>query len=500
MKCPNCGKELTEGFLYCEVCGGEVRIVPDFEPELESQIHETLTGVAEEIITNDHNDNHKNTLHSEISGESIGSIEQLNHNANKGFFKYFRKLFGNRNKPYFAVLTISLIILVFVLALVAGINIYQYHSYSYQVSEALSAGGEKQYGKAIRYLERALEISNEDDGAQILLADYYYKNGNTDDAVNLLIKYIRTWKEPIDGYRLLISIYEEQAEYQKINEILLDCKDETIVNQFQKYVALPPEFSLQDSIYYEMVPLKILGNSKGRIYYTLDGSEPTDKSNEYKAPVFLDAGKYIVKAVFINSYGIKSSTASKELTIAVTKPYAPEVSMYSGTYTEPNEIEVELQENCEVYYTVDGSEPTQASILYTGPIWMPIGASHFKFITVTENGLLSDVTERKYQLFLKGATVTAQKAIGDIVKFQIDTNFITDVEGHSIYQAGRFIYTCDKAIEVAETSYYLVEESYIDPTNAVTKTGNQFAIDIETGFLFKAELNTLKRYAVTPLN
>ena len=62
MKCPNCGKELTEGFLYCEVCGGEVRIVPDFEPELESQIHETLTGVAEEIITNDHNDNHKNTL------------------------------------------------------------------------------------------------------------------------------------------------------------------------------------------------------------------------------------------------------------------------------------------------------------------------------------------------------------------------------------------------------------------------------------------------------
>lgn len=59
----------------------------------------------------------------------------------------------------------------------------------------------------------------------------------------------------------------------------------------------------------------------------------------------MDAGKYTVKAIFINSYGIKSQITSKELTIAVTKPYAPEVSMYSGTYTEPNEIEINPQED-----------------------------------------------------------------------------------------------------------------------------------------------------------
>lgn len=56
-------------------------------------------------------------------------------------------------------------------------------------------------------------------------------------------------KNQLMATRLLISIYEEQADYQKINEILLTCNDENIVNQFQKYVALPPEFSLQDSIY-----------------------------------------------------------------------------------------------------------------------------------------------------------------------------------------------------------------------------------------------------------
>lgn len=497
MKCPNCGKELTEGFLYCDICGGEVRIVPDFEPELESQIYDTLTGVAEEIVTSDHD---KSESKKDGSTQSeITDKNETNKKMNNGIKGYFKK-YKSRNTPYFAALMIIAAVLFFSTALIIGIKVYQYHSYNYQVSEALKAGGEKQYSKAITYLERAIEISDKDDGAQILLADYFYKNGKTEDAINVLYEYIRKWKEPIDGYRLLISIYEEQADYQKINEILLTCNDENIVNQFQKYVALPPEFSLQDSIYYEMVPLKIIGNSKGRIFYTLDGSDPTENSREYKAPVFLDAGKYTVKAIFINSYGIKSQITSKELTIAVTKPYAPEVSMYSGTYTEPNEIEINPQEDCEVYYTLDGSEPTQASRLYTGPFWMPLGASHFKFITVTENEVLSDVTERKYQLFLKGAAITTQQAINSTVQFQIETHFIIDSEGHSASQLGRYIYTCDTAIEVAETSYYLIEESYIDPTDARTKTGNQFAVNIETGDLFKAELNTLKRYTVTPLN
>ena len=49
MKCPNCGKEIPEGYLYCETCGMEIRIVPDFEPEIENSIIETLSTVAEEI-------------------------------------------------------------------------------------------------------------------------------------------------------------------------------------------------------------------------------------------------------------------------------------------------------------------------------------------------------------------------------------------------------------------------------------------------------------------
>lgn len=32
MKCEYCGYEIPEGMLYCESCGREVRIVPDYNP------------------------------------------------------------------------------------------------------------------------------------------------------------------------------------------------------------------------------------------------------------------------------------------------------------------------------------------------------------------------------------------------------------------------------------------------------------------------------------
>ena len=48
MKCPHCGSEMVEGHLICEICGEEIRIVPDFEPEIENSITETLSTLVAE--------------------------------------------------------------------------------------------------------------------------------------------------------------------------------------------------------------------------------------------------------------------------------------------------------------------------------------------------------------------------------------------------------------------------------------------------------------------
>ncbi len=49
MKCPECGYEIADDHLYCDRCGKEIQIVPDFEPEIENSIIETLSTVAEQI-------------------------------------------------------------------------------------------------------------------------------------------------------------------------------------------------------------------------------------------------------------------------------------------------------------------------------------------------------------------------------------------------------------------------------------------------------------------
>ena len=43
MKCPNCGTELEEEKLLCENCGYEVRIVPEFDIELEDTLKESIS-------------------------------------------------------------------------------------------------------------------------------------------------------------------------------------------------------------------------------------------------------------------------------------------------------------------------------------------------------------------------------------------------------------------------------------------------------------------------
>ncbi len=49
MKCPNCGNELVKGNMYCEFCGEDIHIVPDFDPEIENSIKETLSTVAKDL-------------------------------------------------------------------------------------------------------------------------------------------------------------------------------------------------------------------------------------------------------------------------------------------------------------------------------------------------------------------------------------------------------------------------------------------------------------------
>ena len=51
MKCNNCGATIPEGYLYCEKCGQEVQIVPDYNP-LDDVLTAQVKGALEEEPSN----------------------------------------------------------------------------------------------------------------------------------------------------------------------------------------------------------------------------------------------------------------------------------------------------------------------------------------------------------------------------------------------------------------------------------------------------------------
>ena len=100
-----------------------------------------------------------------------------------------------------------------------------------------------------------------------------------------------------------------------------------------------------------------------KIYYTVDGSEPTAASTEYTAAITVDR-PMTVKAVAVLD-GEQSLVA--EAVFVFVK--APEFSEEAGSKVLQNtELTLTAAEGAKIYYTIDGSEPTVQSTQYTAPI------------------------------------------------------------------------------------------------------------------------------------
>jgi uncharacterized Zn finger protein (UPF0148 family) len=466
MKCPKCGNELKEGHLICEVCGEEIRIVPDFEPEIENSITETLSTLA---------------AMQEGEGAKTDTTESVELAEEEDESEPEEQVSSSRKTWAFVSLGVILLIL-----FVSFITyIYRTNSVEYQIDRAKEYAAREAYPEAIACLEAAYEKYPEEAEILFLEADYYYLQQDNDSALTQLMKIIEdgsfSHEDVEEAYDKVITIYANQGQYAQINELLQNCTDTQIVSIFQSYMAMPPEFSYVEGSYTEVIPLKLSSNTSGTIYYTMDGSTPDENSMIYTAPLFLETGEYTVSAVFINDYGIESEVVSNRYVINLEVPNAPEVALYSGEYTEPTMITVEGTEGCQIYYTTDESEPTADSVPYTGPIPMPLGKTLFKFVNISEDGIASEVTMRTYNLTLRGAISTGQ-AVNSLVEQLVESGYLKDSEGHNERMSGMLSYKFSSVLRIGDSDdYYTIYEYYDDGTGIQNRTDKVFLVQIYTG-------------------
>lgn len=482
MKCPNCGADMKEGYLYCEHCGEDIHIVPDFEPELEYNLENTLHGIVQEIHgepipqekLQDWNTNE------EIEDDFMQDWDEQGTASKAGFWKKFKLYFFS-----------GLLILAMLLITIAVVLIHRHNSLDFQVSTAEKFVSEQEYDMAEEYYIRALELEPDSIELKFSLAEVFFQKNNKIEYEYLLREIVRDKNASAEqlesAYGKLIAIYSAREDYTTINELLMASGNESIISKYQNYIAVVPDFSVKEGSYTSIQPLKLTNFGTGKIYYTLDGTEPDENSMLYTAPILLEDGSYCVKACYINELGIVSDVVTKNYVIEIEELPPPEISAVSGDYQFPINIEI-LSEYSAIYYTKDGSTPDEHSSVYSGPIPMPLGSSTFKFIRI-EDGRSSEVVERTYTLKMH-TKYTPEQAVADVVQYSLDTGKILNEFGDFDETNSVYLYEFQYVTNINKVDdFYVVSEILSDDNQVLTKTGNHFALNAYTKELFKLQID-----------
>lgn len=384
-------------------------------------------------------------------------------------------------------IVVTIIVMVIISALCAGVYYFS-HSVDLLVTRAEKAIEQNRLDDACLFLERAVS-QEENPEIQLMLADVYNRRGNLFEYEYLLRAVIgnpSTNAEQLEGaYRQLINRYKAQEDYTAIHDLLTNCSSDKIKSVFEIYFAKDPEFSLVPGKYDAVQTVKLTSASNCRIYYTTNGAEPSERSNLYTAPLYLDEGKTTVKAIAVNEYGIASSISEGIYQISIKRPDMPKLNVASGSYYEPIELTVlDSDEEDEIYYTTDGSVPDLSCDLYTKPIHVPLGDSTYCFVRI-EDGRTSDPVKVQISFNLE-TEYTTEDAVNDVIDYYIKNKRIKNREGAVRKADYRYSYVY-QYVQKAEDGniYYFIAEYKIEADQTAARTGTVLAVDINTKDKFK---------------
>jgi len=127
-----------------------------------------------------------------------------------------------------------------------------------------------------------------------------------------------------------------------------------------------PTFSPSAGTYYTNQSVTLTSSVSGAtIRYTTDGSDPTTSSPIASGPIAVDVTTTIKAKAFLTGW-TDSAIGTGAFTL---KAVTPTLSPAGGAYTSAQSVTVTTTTpSTTITYTTDGSEPTQGSTAYTGPI------------------------------------------------------------------------------------------------------------------------------------
>lgn len=456
MKCQKCGAALAAGHLYCDACGAEYQIVPNFEPELELSMAETLSGLSEEIQGR------------ERKPESRENKEAQEHSPQKT---------ERRGRKWMIPCLLFCLV-----GIGLGVMGYQ-NTAGYCQKQAETAKSSEAWLEAASWYEKLRTKEPETIEWYLEEAQMYLYGGDLHKALDLGLLALEKNTQNEQAYEFLLTLYLQQEDFGQMNSLLAECQNENILQAYAMYLALPPQPNYAEGDYEQIVEVELTASAHGKIYYTLDGSVPDADSTEYTKPIVMGNGNHSLKAVYVNQFGVSSSVLQLDYHIVAALPLAPVVLLESGIYARAENIVLEVEEGTEVYYSTDGTIPTTKSNHYQKPVPMPLGESRFTFVAYSEEGIAGEVTTREYLLNIKTG-ISEEEAENLLVQELIRKGLILDKNGalSDYYGVHRYFYNYPVLVE--DEHYYVFAEHYLE--NEINRqTGSYFAVDVIQGKCFR---------------
>ena len=352
MKCVKCGATLKDNTIFCENCGQEVQIVPDYNVFED----EYLKALLEE-------DNLKSKK--PVGVPPVEEEEPKPEPQKK------------KNKKLVICVISIVVLLLLIVGITVGMILQKRNTVDYQIAKAKEALSSKEYQVALEYYEKALEF--EPDNKELLhaMADIYRQQGDFDSAYVSYMDLINKDSGDYKAYEALISILAENNKTEEIIALGKEVTDPSILPLFEEYMVVPPTFSVDEGTYEEYQIISLSAAKGCEIYYTTDGSDPVKKGKLYTSSIDLEeleeADSYVISAVCKNQKGIYSDSVTKKYKIDLQAPDMPEVSPDGGSFTTATTVTITIPEGCVAYYTWDGTEPSINSEQYSAMIEVPEG-------------------------------------------------------------------------------------------------------------------------------
>ncbi len=142
---------------------------------------------------------------------------------------------------------------------------------------------------------------------------------------------------------------------------------EISTKEYQLAEGAPPIVSQESQSFYPSLTVEMSHElESATIYYTLDGSEPSELSSIYDKPLVIDSTQTLNAFARIEGYA-DSQIVTKEY---VYRQVELPVAETGGSVSSANHrIAISTPtDGAMIYYTLDGSEPTAESSIYSEPI------------------------------------------------------------------------------------------------------------------------------------